>query len=387
MRIRFALLPWSLVLAWLAPLCAEGSDLDASLGSPGGWQRYDWLSPSPSGATATGAKITSTSGAAAGDPFAVVGTGALWSDKYGMAYNQPLPENLTFSYETSAATLSEDSNAFFPSSDGLADDLAHAQKGTLQFQPFQPLSLSGNVYDSGDDAGSPPSALETRGGGVTAEGHLPLNSVLTVGANSDTAATGVPAASATEDNSYDAQVKQPLGPLPVTAVIKGHYEETTQNGAAVTRLPSTEQSLIWKPADSATLQMGLRQQHYQNFPGVANDLNETIFADWSQTLMPEVTWHSYAEVLNTRGTEDIAPAAPVATGANGANGTPQASDPNASPTTSFSDETVTFSTGPSIKVDRDVSASIEYSNRIDRNPLPGTVGDEQRVSVSLKGTF
>jgi hypothetical protein len=36
---------------------------------------------------------------------------------------------------------------------------------------------------------------------------------------------------------------------------------------------------------------------------------------------------------------------------------------------------------------KDISASVEYSDRWDKNPAPGTVGQEQRVSVSIKGTF
>ena len=181
-------------------------------------------------------------------------------------------------------------------------------------------------------------------------------------------------------------MKSPLGKLPVTAVLKGHYEETSQDGATTARLPSLEQSLVWKAGDAATVQMGLRQQHYQSFPGVNNDLNETLFADWSQNVLPEVTWHSYAEVLNSRDTLDLAPAAPTTTGANG---TAQSADPTNSMglPTSLTDEAVTFSTGPSFKLDRDVSASIEYSNRMDRNPTPGEVETEQRVSVSLKGSF
>jgi hypothetical protein len=389
MRTGVAVKSWifSLALAWPGTV-VFASDLDASLGSPNGWQRYDWLSPTPSPSSAeTGGKLTASAGQDNSDPFAVVTSGSLWQEKYGATYTQPLPAHLTLSYETDATTLSESSQTLQAPTEGMADDLSHEQKAGLQFQPVDQFTLAGNLHDSSDDSPSPESSVETRGAGFTAESHLPLDSVLTLGANSDTTTTGSLASSATDDNSYDAQVKQPLGKLPLTAVLKGHYEETTQDGAAVTRLPSLEQSLVWKPADSTTVQMGLRQQHYQNFPGVSNDLNETVFADWSQTVLPEVTWHSYAEVLNTRGTEDLAPAATTPT--TGTNGTAQSADPtnNLAVPTSFTDETVTFSTGPSFKVDRDVSASIEYSNRIDHNPQPGTVGQEQRVSVSLKGTF
>jgi hypothetical protein len=133
--------------------------------------------------------------------------------------------------------------------------------------------------------------------------------------------------------------------------------------------------------------MGLRQQHYQDFPGITNQFNETLFADWSQALVPDVTWHSYAEVLNTNGTRPVAPAA-VTSSTSGVNGTPQSADPTNNPLqSSFTDETITFSTGPSFQLDRDLSAAIEYSDKFDRNPAPGDVGQEQRVSVSLKGTF
>ena len=360
----------------------HGQDADALLGTSTGWQRYDWLKPSD----ATGAQLTATSGQNISDPFAVVTSGSLWQDKYGATYTQPVINHLALSYETDMVSES-DSDALSPgSTDGMADDLSHAQKVSAQFQPFDQLTLRGDVHDTQNDAGSPASSVETRGSGFTAEGHLPFNSVLTLGARSDNINTGQIGQPAQAEDAYDAQLKQPLGKLPLTAVLKGHYEESSSDGSLTARLPSLEQSLVWKPAGSATtLQLGLRQQHYEDFPGVSNELNETVFADWSQSLLPEVTWHSYAEVIDSRIT-DIAPAAPATSGTNG---TPQSADPTNSlgVPTSLSDETVTFSTGPSFKVDRDISASIEYSNRVDPNPLPGTSGPEQRVSVSLKGTF
>ena len=52
-----------------------------------------------------------------------------------------------------------------------------------------------------------------------------------------------------------------------------------------------------------TLQAGLRQEQYQDFPGIDHDLNEALFADWSQKLIDDrLTWHSYAEMMNTRST-------------------------------------------------------------------------------------
>jgi hypothetical protein len=214
---------------------------------------------------------------------------------------------------------------------------------------------------------------------------LPLQSEFTVGFNSDATTTGSFDSSPTVDNSYDTQLKKPLGKLPLTLVLKGHYEATTQNGAKVSELPSLEQSLVWKASDSTTVQMGLRQQHYQAFPGVTNELNEAVFADWSQSLLPDVTWHSYAEIIDSRGA-DLAPAAPTTTGTNG---TPQSADPaNAAALPSaLNDEAITFSTGPSFQLDRDLSASVEYSNRLDKAAQAGDSSQEQRVSISLKGTF
>jgi hypothetical protein len=360
----------------------HAQDADAVLGSAKGWQRYDWLSPTDEQA----GKLTASASHDIGDPFAVVTRGSLFQEKYGVTYSRPLLDNVALSYQTTDVALQESSLAPTLADEGVPDDLSHGQKALLQFQPEQQLSFTGNVHDSTNDDTTPEDSVATRGAGLTAEGHLPLNSTLTLGLNSDKTTTGNEAVSAIADNSYDAQLKAPLGKLPVTAVLKGHYEETTQDGATATRLPSMEQSLVWKAGDAATVQMGLRQQHYQSFPGMSNDLNETIFADWSQNLLPEVTWHSYAEVLNSRDTLDLAPAAPTTTGANG---TPQSADPTNSLglPTSITDEAVSFSTGPSIKLDQDVSASIEYSNRVNRNPQPGTVETEQRVSVSLKGTF
>lgn len=377
-------LTFSCVLALLGPL-AHAQDADAVLGTPNGWQRYDWLSPSTS-AAGPGGKLSASASENTGDPFTLVNSDGLWQQKYGVTYTRPLAPDLTLLYETDAVTLNESSESLPGPIEGTPDDLSHDQKAGLQLQPVQQVTLCGNLHDSSDDAASPATSTETRGGGLTAESHLPFNSVLNLGANMNTTATGGVEKNAVSDNSCDAQIKQPLGKLPLTAVMKGHYEETSQDGAATAKLPSLEQSLILKLADSSTVQMGLRQQKYQSFPGITNDLNETIFADWSQNLLPEVTWHSYAEVLSSRGTQDVAPAVPIASGANG---TAQSADPTntmALPN-SFSDETVTFSTGPSFKLDRDVSARVEYSNRIDRNPLPGDVGQEQRVSVSLKGTF
>jgi hypothetical protein len=240
------------------------------------------------------------------------------------------------------------------------------------------------------DATLPSNSTTTSGTGFSAESHLPFNSVLTLGVNSDRTNADAPTGLDTQTNAYDAQIKQPIGQLPLSAILKGHYEGTSVGGAAPTSLPSLEQSLIWKPLQNTTIQAGLRQQQYQEYPGVDHLLNEALFADWSQKVVDDVTWHSYAEVLNSRGLLDEAPGAPIASGANG---TPQASLPgsNTSVTNSLpisiDNQTLMFSTGPSFRLEKDISASVEYSNRWDRDPAPGSVGQEQRVSVSLKGTF
>jgi hypothetical protein len=367
------------------PLCAQ--EVDANLGNSGGWQRYDWLAPAPVTTVANGKVTTSTTTGAAGDPFTVVGRGSLAQQTVGVTYTRALEPGIDLSYESNAVTLNEGAGSYLAPNDGTPDDLSHGQKASLQLQPAQALTLAGNVHTATDDAGSPASAWETHGSGLSAEGHLPGDSVLNFSLNDDTTTTGIFASYASTDDSYDGQWKQPLGKLPLTAVVKGHYEETSTGGVPATRLPSMEQALVWKPGDTTTLQMGLRQQHYQDFPGITNQFNETLFADWAQAVVPDVTWHSYAEVLNTNGTRPVAPAA-VTASTSGVNGTPQSADPTNNPLqSSFNDETVTFSTGPSFQLDRDLSASIEYSNKIDRNPAPGDVGQEQRVSVSLKGTF
>ena len=82
---------------------------------------------------------------------------------------------------------------------------------------------------------------------------------------------------------------QPISGMPLTAILKGHFEGTSTGGAAPTSLPSLEQSLEWKPLANTTIQAGLRQQQYQEFPGVDHELNEALFADWSQKIVDDVT--------------------------------------------------------------------------------------------------
>jgi hypothetical protein len=345
------------------------------------WPGDDWLKPAEDRQrqAASGETFQATVGQDVNDPFAVLSTGTLWQEKYGVLYTRRLDGALSLSCETTAVTLDDNT-----------EDLSRGQKIGFQFQPVEQLTVRGDLRNSMSDSPLPSDSTTTSGAGFSAESHLPLNAVLTLGVDSDRTSADAPSGLDTQTNAYDAQWKQPLGQLPLSAVLKGHYEGTSTGGAPATSLPSLEQSLVWKPLQDTTIQAGLRQQQYQEYPGVDHQLSEALFADWSQKVVDDVTWHSYAEVLNSHGLIDQAPAAPIASGANG---TPQATAPgsNASLTSSLpvsiDDQTLTFSTGPSFLLEKDISASVEYSDRWDRNPAPGAIGQEQRVSISLKGTF
>jgi hypothetical protein len=363
--------------------CARAqAGLDANTGSATAWQRYDWLKPSedPQKQASTGETFHASVGQDVNDPFAVLSSGSLYQEKYGAVYTRQLADMLTLSCETSAVVLGDDS-----------ENLSNGEKVGLQFKPMEQLTFRGDLHAVGNEAPIASNSTTTTGAAFSAESHLPLNNaVLTLGLNSDHTAADVPTGIQNQTNAYDVQWKQPLGKLPLSAVLKGHYEGTTSTATTPTSLPSLEQSLVWKPVENTTIQAGLRQQQYQEYPGVDHQLNEALFADWSQKMMDNVSWHSYAEVLNSRGLLDQAPAASIATGTNG---TPQATNPasttsvTSSLPVSIDDQTLTFSTGPSFRLQKDISASVEYSDRWDKNPAPGSVGQEQRVSVSLKGTF
>jgi hypothetical protein len=379
---------WSIRGLLLAGLCCLGlGNVRAQDGIQSGdvtataWQRYDWLKPAEEQQrqAASGESFHATAGQDISDPFTVLSSGSLWQEKYGTVYTRQLDDAMTLSCETSDVVL-----------DDASDDLSRSQKVSLQFQPVSEFTLRGNLHDSTSDEPLPSASTTTSGAGFTAEGHLPLNATLTLGLNTDRTSTDIPSGLVSQTNSYDAQIKQPLGSLPLSAVLKGHFEGTSTDGGAPTSLPSLEQSLVWKPAQDTTIQAGLRQQQYQEYPGVDHQFNEALFADWSQKMVDNISWHSYAEVLNSRGLLDQAPVSAIASGSNG---TPQSNNAanNSSLTSSLpisvDDQTLTFSTGPSFKLQQDLSASVEYSNRWDKDPTPGSVGQEQRVSVSVKGTF
>ena len=351
--------------------------IESGGGSANAWQNYDWLKPAEE--AASGETFHATTAQDVSDPFAVLSTGSLWQEKYGAVDTRQLADTLSLSCEANTVVLDDDS-----------EDFLRGQKVGFQFQPMEQLTLRGDLHDSASDAPLPGASTTTSGAAFSAEGRLPLKAVLTLGVNSDYTSPDVPSGLSTQANAYDAQITQPIGQLPLSAVLKGHYEGTYDGGAPASSLPSLEQSLVWKPLQDTTIQAGLRQQQYQEYPGVDHQLNEALFADWSQKVVDNVTWHSYAEVLNSRSLIDQAPAAPIASGANG---TAQAILPGSNANVasslpvSIDDQTMTFSTGPSIQVEKDISASVEYSDRWDKNPAPGSIGQEQRVSISVKGTF
>lgn len=355
------------------------------------WAFYDWLK-TPEQQQQNQSATTTTTGQDGKDAFSVLSTGALWQEKVASVYTHRVNDGLVLSYETSSTLLTESSTAVLPLAGGMPDDLSRDQKASMQYKLADGLTLTGNLHQSTTETTASGGTPLTSGGGLSAEGHLPLNSVFTFDLNSDrTASDDVTSNLVTTSTTCNAQFKQPLGSLPLSASLKGHYEELSTPGSPTGRMPTLEQSLIWKPAQDTTLQMGLRQQQYQEYPGIDNQFNEAVFADWSQKLVNDISWHSYAEVLNSRNLVDQAPASPIASGSNG---TAQATPPSAATGSltsalpiALEDQTFTFSTGPSIKIQKDLSASFEYSNRWDKSAAYGTIGQEQRVSVSVKGSF
>jgi hypothetical protein len=382
MRLPFPTLTHGLAVVGLAlaaavPLRAQNAEPASSGPAIHPWLESDWLQPSDNKQATSSESFQPVTTPSATDPNAVISSGALWQDTSGAIYTRQL-----------ATTLSLSCQATEVDQDG--EQISRGQKVALTFKPSDGLTVTSDFHGTTNDPYLPDDETTTSGGSFTAEGKLPTHSTLTFGLHTDRTGGDVPAGLATQTNACDAQIKQPIGQLPLSAIVKGHYADTWDGHSPASSAPSLEQSLEWKPASNTTLQAGLRSQQYQEYPGVDHQLNEALFADWSQKLADTVSWHSYAEMLNSKGLTNQAPASPIASGANG---TPQATTPgsNASPTSSLpvslDDQTLTFSTGPSMQVQKDISASIEYSNRWDKNPAPGNTGDEQRVSVSVKGTF
>ena len=358
---------------------ATAQDVPSTSDTTTARQLEGWLQSDPQNRPNPGENFKATTGTLTPDPFAVLTSGALWQDTYGEIYTRDLGDACTLSCQSNNVVFDEDE-----------ESLSRSQQVGLLFAPAQELSLNGNLHSSTSDSDIPDNSTTTSGAGLAAEGHLPWNTVLSAGLNFDRTLADMPDALAAQTDSFNAQIEQPIGQLPLSAVIKGGVQDNTLGGAPAGSLPSLEQSLVWKPLTNTTFQVGLRQQQYQEYPGIDHELNEALFADLSQKMSDNISWHSYAEVLNTKGLYTDAPAAPLASGANG---TAQATVPGSntgltsSLPVSMEDQTLTVSTGPSVQLQKDLSASLEYSNRWDKNPTAGSAGNEQRVSVSVKGSF
>jgi len=345
--------------------------------SPGGdstaaRQLESWLQPDPAGPTAPGESFKATTGTVTPDPFAVLTSGALWQETYGELYTRNLGDACSLTCQAS--------DVLYDAND---EELSRSEQMGFSFAPAPVLALSANLHGSATDSGIPQAGTTISGATVAAQSHLPWDTVVNIGLNFDHTLADLPDASAAETDSYDAEIEQPLGKLPFTAVFKGRFQNTTVGGAPAGAMPSLEQSLVWKPLTDTTVQMGLRQQQYQEFPGIDHELNEAVFADLSQKMSDGLSWHSYAELLNTKSLYVQAPGANAAQApVPGANTSLASSIP-----LSLQDQTLTLSTGPTVQLQKDISASLEYSNRWDKNPTGNGPANEQRVSVSVKGTF
>jgi hypothetical protein len=348
-----------LVLAGAVSASAD-APLDLSL------THGDFLQPADSQEkSAADGSFSAASGMDLSDPFAVISSNSLWEDRQSVTYSRAVMDHLTF--DCSSSSVSED---------GTPDQLGSDLRAETVYQPTSGLKVTGNVHS---DSNTTP--VVTNGAGCAVEAHLPLDTTFTAAIDNDQARADDNPGFDYSTSAYDASVQKPIGKLPVSLVLKGHLTETSTPGVGATRLPSFEQSLVWKAGDATTLQAGLRQQQYQNFPGLDPEFNEALFADWSQKILDDkLAWHSYAEMTNTRSTVETAEPAP---GAAPQGGTTVGSLVPVSTV----DQKVTFSTGPSVQLQKDISASLQYSSSWDQNPVPGSVSDEQRVSLSLKGTF
>ena len=191
------------------------AELESGQNSATAWQSYDWLAPAEQQQrqAASGETFQATAGQDVSDPFAVLSSDSLWQEKYGAVYGRQLSETLSLSCDTSAVVLDDDS-----------EDLSKAQKVGVQFQPVEQLTLRGDLHGSTIDTPLSSESTITSGTTFSAEGHLPLSAVLTLGVQTDRTSIDAPAGLGSQTNAYDAQWKQPIGQLPLTAVLKGHYE-------------------------------------------------------------------------------------------------------------------------------------------------------------------
>ena len=177
------------------------------------------------------------------DPFAVVPRPARFGkDKQSTVYSRPLIDQLAVSCATSRITQ-----------DGAPNVLARDAMVSTAYKPVDALTLQGTVHNSSSDPGLAP--VTTSGAGGAAEAHLPLGSIVNLAATSDQTRSANPGLDV-DTTAYDAQLQKPVGKLPLTLVLKGRDVETAAPGTGTTRLPSLEQSLVWKPADDTTLQAG-----------------------------------------------------------------------------------------------------------------------------------
>jgi hypothetical protein len=366
-----------LILALPAAAQEASSSADGSAGdATAARQLESWLAPQDEKPGETVKMVTAP---VAPDPFAVLTSGALWEETYGAIYTRDLGNAFSLSCQSSDVVFDED-----------MEEVSRSGQMGLVFAPWQELKLTETLHASSTELDDPLADSTTSGAGLAAESRLPWNSIVTVGLNFDRTLWDAPDVAPAETGTYNAQIEQPLGKLPVSAVFKSRFQDFSTGNTPTANLPSLEQSLVWTPMANTKLEMGVRQQQYQEYPGVDHLMNEAIFADLSAQMSDTLSWHSYAELLNSKGLYTQAPASPIASGANG---TPQATLPgsNAGLTSSLpismQDQTLTFSTGPSVQLQKDLSASLEYSNRWDKNPAAGSPGQEQRVSVSVKGSF
>ena len=229
----------SSILGWTWLLAMAGMRL-ASADEPAfddGLLRYDWLQTAEQQQAQTvNGTFSTASGLDLSDPFSVVSAGTLWQNQESVAYSRPLADSLSLNCSSSTTT-----------EDGLPGAQGSSISAQTIYKPSDIMTVTSNVHDSSNDQS--PNAPETTGASASVETHLPLDTSFTAAVNSDHAVADANPGLDVQTNAYDAQLQKPLGKLPVSLVLKGHYVETDTPGSGATRLPSFEQSLVWKPVD------------------------------------------------------------------------------------------------------------------------------------------
>ena len=189
------------------------------------WQRYDWLAPTANAqSTSPDGKIQATESRDVHDPFKAVATGSLNKEKYGAVYTRQMADMLTLSCEANAIVVSDD-----------AQELSNGQKVGVQFQPMPQLTLRCDVHGVGRRCARMPADSTTTtgaacfGGEASAAQQRDADGRREFGPHRRRCPhrprLGRPTA-------YDVQYQQPLGKLPLSAVLKGHYEGTSTGGGA-----------------------------------------------------------------------------------------------------------------------------------------------------------